>query len=57
MKINFNLINLKTVKYQHCENCFFNGVNNCHFCAMLPPCVRDSQICIPTQEFFEVFNL
>ena len=57
MKVNFNLIDLKTVKHQHCENCFFNSVDNFHFCALLPLCTKDSQIYIPTQEFFEIFRL
>lgn len=59
MKVNFNSIDLKTIKHQHCENCFFNGMRNNHFCAALPLviCLRDSQIYTPTQEFFEIFNL
>ena len=59
MKANFNLTDLKTVKHQRCEKCFFNGIHNYSVCAMLPlvTCLRDSQIYIPTQEFFEIFNL
>jgi hypothetical protein len=59
MKVNFNSIDLKTVKHQRCESCFFTGISNFHFCALLPMfiCLKDSQIYTPTQEFFEVFNL
>ena len=59
MKVNFNSTNLKTIKHQQCENCFFNGMRNNHFCGVLPVviCLRDSQIYTPIQESFDIFNL
>lgn len=58
MKVNFNLTDLKIVKYQPCEKCIFDKMLNNYYCGALPRiCLTDSQVYTPTINLSDIFRL